>query len=168
MSLPSSAGFPALTVDVHARRAGRLLALLASLLAAVSPALLASRIGFAAVMGCAAAILIVLWAGLIGAGWLGARQITLVVWQADGRWRLTDRGGRHHLAMLRADTRMSTNLIWLHWELENSRKASMLLATGDAPADQLRRLRVRLNLDRHAGEHATSMRTSAQARKFTA
>jgi len=44
----------------------------------------------------------------------------------------------------------------------------MLLAAGDAPAEELRRLRIRLKLDRRAGERATSMRTTARARKFTA
>lgn len=168
MSLPSSADFPALTVDVRIRRAGRLLALLTVLLAAGSPALLAGHVGPPAALGAAAAILIVLWTGLTGAGWLGARQIIRIMWQADGRWRLTDRRGQDYEATLRPDTRMSTNFIWLRWDLPNSRDASMLLAAGDAPADELRRLRVRLKLDRRAGDRATSMRAAARARTFTA
>ncbi|HWK74107.1 MAG TPA: hypothetical protein VNQ81_07540 [Povalibacter sp.] len=150
------------------RRAGRRLALLTLLLATASPALVAGNIGLEAALGGAAAVLIVLWMGLIGAGWLGARQITRVVWQADGLWRLTDRRGQNYEATLRPDTRMSTSFIWLHWNLPNFRDASMLLAAGDAPADELRRLRIRLKLDRRAGGRATSMRTTARARKFTA
>lgn len=168
MSLPSSAGFPTLAVDARRRRVGRLIAVLVLLLAAGSPALMAGSIGLGVVLSGTAAVLIVLWAGLVGAGWLGSRQITRVVWQADGRWLLTDERGRDYEATLRPDTRMSTNFIWLRWDLPTVRGASMLLAAGDASADELRRLRVRLKLDRRAGACATSMRAATQARKFTA
>ncbi len=168
MSLPSSAGFPTLAIDARTCRAGRRIALLTLLLAACSPALVAGNLGSGAVLGVMAVIVIGLGTGLVGSGWLGARQISRVVWQADGRWLLTDVSGQDYEATLRPDTRMSTSFIWLHWHLANSRGASMLLATGDAPADELRRLRVRLKLDRRADGSATSMRATARTRKFTA
>lgn len=169
MSSAFSPGFPTLALDVSLRRCGRRLAVLLLALSGAAPALAASNIGIPAALTLALLALAAGACGLVRAGWLGGRrQITRIVWQADGRWLLTDARGRHHEAILRPDTRMSTSFIWLRWQLPNSpsRAPAMLLARGDAAADDLRRLRVRLKLDRRAG--ATYMRTAGQARAFTA
>jgi hypothetical protein len=95
--------------------------------------------------------------GFWRAGWIGhQRQIIRIVWQADGRWFLTNARGGTVEAALRADTRISKRAIWLRWDIQldcpgpwaSIPLRSMLLVTGDLPEPDLRRLFVRLRIDR--------------------
>lgn len=165
----SSQGLPTLELDVRSRRAETFVAVLVTTLAVAAPWLSTglsmgpptgalSSFAFA-VSGVAAVVVPI---GFWRAGWIGRqRQIICIVWQADGRWFLTNAHGGTVEAVLRADTRISTRAIWLRWDIQLDRptprastsqvsvtRGSMLLATGDVPEADLRRLFVRLRLDR--------------------
>lgn len=169
----SSQGLPTLELDVRSRRAETLVAALAMMLAVAAPwlsvglsmgplpsSLTGSLSSFAFALSVAVAVVVPV--GFRCAGWIGRqRQIIRIVWQADGRWFLTNAHGRTAEAVLRADTRISTRAIWLRWDIQLDRptprastsqvsvtRGSMLLATGDVPEADLRRLFVRLRLDR--------------------
>lgn len=99
------------------------------------------------------------WSGFRRAGWLeGERRIGRVSWRAEGSWVLTDAQGRQYAAALRADTRVTSGLVWLRWNTQaqvdggavragkQGGTHSMLLTLGDIPQSQLRRLCVRLRL----------------------
>jgi hypothetical protein len=79
-------------------------------------------------------------------GWLGGRhRIQHVAWLSDGRWWLTDSAGRRCAARLRGQTRVAGRWIWLCWYTDR-RTRYLLLSPGDIPADELRRLAVRLRV----------------------
>lgn len=163
----SSQGLPTLELDVRLRRTETVVAVVASTLAVAAPWLLAS---FAFELSIVAAVVVP--AGFWRAGWIGRqRQIIRIVWQADGRWFLTDAHGRTCEAVLRADTRINTKAIWLRWDIQLDRphsmstrasnhastnpvstnlmstSRSMLLASGDVSEPALRRWFVRLRMD---------------------
>lgn len=95
-----------------------------------------------------AAGLIVIGFGLWRAGWIGSRhRIVGLSWQADGRWLLADGGQNTFTGELAGGTRLFGNALWLQWTTPNHRFRSMLLATGDLPAGQLRALAVRLRIE---------------------
>jgi hypothetical protein len=106
----------------------------------------------------AAAVLGSCWVGFRRAGWwAGERRISRVSWSAEGSWLLTDSQGRHYVAALRAETRITSGLVWLRWDTRAQVDGgavragkqgihSMLLTSGDIPRSQLRRLCVRLRL----------------------
>lgn len=169
----SSQGLPTLELDVRSRRAETFVAVLVTALAVAAPWLsmglstglsmgppAGSLSSFAFAFSGVAAVVVPV--GFWRAGWIGRqRQIIRIVWQADGRWFLTHAHGRTAEAVLRADTRISTRAIWLRWDIQLDRPAprastsqvtvtrgSMLLATADVPEPDLRRLFVRLRLDR--------------------
>lgn len=159
-------GSPTLTLDVRTRRTERLWAFSTIWLTAATPALVISSMGIPAAILASAAIAVSLWMGFRRVGWIGRGQLARIVWQADGRWVLTFLNGRQFEAVLRPDSRMSTRLIWLRWEIprdiRNGWTASLrhwmnpdwmnpiclLLAAGDTSASDFRRLRVRLRTDR--------------------
>jgi hypothetical protein len=85
--------------------------------------------------------------GFYRAGWLaGPERIARVVWSGEGFWVLLDSAGRAREAHLVADTRIGPGCVWLHWRAPDS--YSMLLMPGNLPSEQLRRLLVRLRIDR--------------------
>jgi hypothetical protein len=149
-----------MTIDVRARRAERLLALFALLATAFAVALLSV---FPPLQ---AAVLSVLAASLVGwgwwrQGWLGGRsRLAAVSWLPDERWLLTDDRRISVLADLRADSRIGSHWLWLQWDTDPSsqrpRRRSMLLFHGDIPADELRRLTVRLRLQSQVASAAAS------------
>jgi hypothetical protein len=149
MSLPGS---PTLELDVGPRRTERRVALLAISFAAAAPWLAGADWTMALLGALGAGIC---WRGFQQAGWLGGeRRISRVSWQAEGRWLLTDHGGRQFEVWLRPDSRVAAGLVWLRWDtgathtLRTEQGArSMLLTLGDIPGSQLRRLCVRLRLD---------------------
>jgi hypothetical protein len=88
--------------------------------------------------------------GLRRTGWLGGvRRIERVVSLPDGHWVLVDGQGRPRDGMLRADSRTGAQFVWLRWNADGIR--SMLLASGDVSATDLRRLVVRLRVAGGAG-----------------
>lgn len=148
----SSPGSPTLDLDVRPRRAERRVAVVSILLSALAPSLVPTTglaVGAALVMtaAAAAACVALTWAGFRAAGWLGgSRRIVRVSWQADGQWWLTDDRRNAFPAELRSDTRVGTGWVWLRWNAEGVR--SMLLIQGDVSDAELRRLCLRLRLDR--------------------
>jgi hypothetical protein len=94
--------------------------------------------------GCLAAIGFGLWRG----GWIGSRhRIVRLRWLADGRWLLTDGSEDALPGELAAGTRLFGTAFWLQWRTPHHRFRSMLLASGDLPASQLRALAVRLRIE---------------------
>jgi hypothetical protein len=98
--------------------------------------------------GLAGAAVCAIALGLWRAGWIGSRyRITGVSWSADGRWSLVDRHRSAIPALLSGDTRLAGEVVWLRWRTAHGGSRSMLLAHGDMPAGQLRKLRVRLGVE---------------------
>lgn len=151
----SSQGLPTLELDVRSRRAETFAAVLLTILAATVPWLFTGLpTSLASALSLASAVVVPV--GFWRAGWIGRqRKIIRIVWQAGGRWLLTNAHGRTDEAVLRADTRISTRAIWLRWDVQLDRPGtwasvplrSMLLAAGDLPEPDLRRLFVRLRVD---------------------
>jgi hypothetical protein len=147
MSSPSS---PTLLFDVSSRRAECCVAWMtlvgcvgASVLgftaieSAIDPAMISGPV--ATLVASAIAGL-----GLRRAGWLGGRQrIRHLTWLSEGGWLLTDAAGRQYAARLRGETRAAGRWVWLSWSVDG-RARCLLLAPGDIPAADLRRLAVRL------------------------
>jgi hypothetical protein len=146
MLLPSSA---ILTIDVRARRAERVLGVLASLGLAGAGMLLFPPFSFLSVaffIFVTAAVIAGLWLH----GWLGgARRLARIARLPDGRWQLRDARHTDVIAELRADSRIGAHWLWLRWNAESAWRSgpSMLLVHGDLPTADLRRLSVRLRLD---------------------
>jgi hypothetical protein len=140
----SSQNSPTLELDVRARRWEPRIAAITLLLAAASPWALGG-ISFWVMAAGSTIFTVVVWWGLRRACWLGgARRIERVVWLPDGHWVLVDGQGRSRDGMLRADSRTGGQIVWLRWNADGIR--SMLLASGDVPATELRRLVVRLRV----------------------
>ena len=86
-------------------------------------------------------------AGLSRMGWLGARRIVGVTWLSDGRWQVVDRRGVTTEARLRNDSRVGSHWVWLRWDTPDRwNQRSLLLAAGDIPTSDLRRLLMRLRI----------------------
>ena len=143
----SSSGSPKLDIQVHERRAERWIAMTGSVLALLLPWLMELQ-------GTALALTGLLSAGVVAAGfyqagwWSGPHRIQRVIWDADGYWLLLDASGRTREVQLAADTRTGPGCVWLRWQTAAPR--SLLLLPCDASADELRRLVVRLRIDRYA------------------
>lgn len=148
----SSPGSPRLDIQVRERRAERWIAGGSCVLALLVPWLIvpAERSLLLALIASLGA------AGVVAAGfyraawWLGPRRIERVIWDQEGYWFLTDASGRTREVQLAGDTRLGPGCIWLHWQTR--RPHSVLLMQGDVPADQLRRLSVRLRIDRRRAD----------------
>jgi hypothetical protein len=148
MSLPSSAT-QTLTIDVRARRAERVLGVLASLGLAGAGMLLIPTFSFISAASCAVVTAAVI-AGLWLHGWLGGtRRWARIARLPDGRWQLRDARHTDVSAELRSDSRVGARWVWLRWNAESAwpRHPSMLLIHGDIPTADLRRLIVRLRLE---------------------
>jgi hypothetical protein len=138
-----------LTIDVQARRAERVLGVLA-LLGLIAAAMLlfppTSVVSSALFAFVTAAVIAGLWLH----GWLGGpHRLARIAWLPDGRWQLRDARHTDVVAQLRADSRVGARWLWLRWNAESAwaRRPSMLLVHGDLPTADLRRLVVRLRLD---------------------
>lgn len=132
-------------LDVGPRRAERCVVASALLFAAVTPLFLpfGGLVGAAISMAC----VVLAWLGFRAAGWTtGPRRVIRVSWRSTGQWMLTDSRGNELPAELRPDTRIGTSWVWLRWNAEDVR--SMLLIRGDVGKAELRRLCLRLRLDR--------------------
>ena len=148
----SSQGLPRLDIDVGQRRAERWIAVGCIASALLIPCLVDSWLAGVAL---ALAAAVVLTAGFHRAGWLGGTdRIVRLVWFAEGHWLLLDSAGRAREASLAPDTRTGPGLLWLRWRVADP--CSLLLLRGDLPAEQLRRLSVRLRIDRQQGECDTT------------
>jgi hypothetical protein len=143
----SSSGSPKLDIQVHERRAERWIAMTGSVLALLLPWLMGLQ-GIALVLiGLLSACVVA--AGCYHAGWWPApRRIQRVIWAADGHWLLLDASGRTREVRLAADTRTGPGCVWLRWQTTAPR--SLLLLPCDVSADEMRRLAVRLRIDRYA------------------
>lgn len=94
--------------------------------------------------GCLVAIACGLWR----AGWIGSRhRIVGMQWLADGGWLLTDSRETPFPGTLSGGTRLGRDSLWLQWTTGRGRRHSMLLAPGDLPPIQLRKLAVRLRIE---------------------
>ena len=144
----SSPGLPRLDIQVHERRAERWIAAGGSVLALLLPWLMALQ-GPALTLSVGLLAACTVAAGFYRAGWWsGPHRIQRVIWDADGCWLLVDRSGRRREVRLAADTRTGPGCVWLRWQTTAPR--SLLLLPCDASADELRRLSVRLRIDRNA------------------
>jgi hypothetical protein len=142
----SSRNSPTLTLEVHRRRAERLVASLTLASAGCAVVLLGAAPSWAQWLAASAVGAIAF--GLWRAGWIGFQHRILgVSWLSDGRWSLADRHGAAIPAELSADTRLAGDAVWLRWKTTAGRRRSMLLVGGDMPAEQLRALRVRLRIE---------------------
>ena len=156
----SSTSSPTLIIEVRARRTERLVAVCTLAIVFLSPWLLMSLAPAAAFSAGVAAVLAAAM-GFRLAGWLGGRtSIARLSWIPEGRWFLTDRAGAQLEASLGAGTRVGPGLVWLQWRVLTARfplVRTMLLTDRDLPAQDLRRLVVRLRIDgpRHSGPLAT-------------
>ncbi|HEY4365929.1 MAG TPA: hypothetical protein VGN07_01740 [Steroidobacteraceae bacterium] len=162
-------GSPTLELDLGHCRAATALAVGCTVFAAVAPFLsflavasaanvtadnLSLRVT-AAISLFAAAIAFV---GFNRAGWLGQqRRIRRLVWQADGRWFLSDTDRRQTEVTLRGDSRIGAGYAWLRWDTVSSNRIpprriggavirTLLLVSGDVSRPELRRLLTRLRI----------------------
>jgi hypothetical protein len=141
----SSRNSPTLTLDVRTRRAEAFAARLA-LVGGACGALLPGSTSWTSLLA-AAGCLGVIGFGLWRAGWIGSRhRIVGLRWLADGRWLLADSRANAFPAELSAGTRLAGNALWLVWRTSCGRRRSMLIASGDLSAGQLRALCVRLRI----------------------
>lgn len=149
----SSTSSPPLHCEVHSRRTERRVATVALTAGALAP-FMAGLPGDVSML-CALAATLLIGSGLRRAGWLRPEGgIAAMSWLADGRWLLTDRRGRAVEGVLRSESRVGRRGVWLRWDVsthESGRpgvaRRSLLLAGGDMPANELRRLIVRLRLE---------------------
>lgn len=143
----SSPGSPRLDIQVHERRAERWIAAVGSILALLLPWLMAlPSSAITLTMGLLAGCIVA--AGFYHAGWwCGPRRIQRVIWDSEGRWLLVDARGREREACLAAETRTALGCVWLRWQTTAPR--SLLLLPCDVPTAELRRLSVRLRIDRY-------------------
>jgi hypothetical protein len=146
----SSTSSPTLIIDVRARRAEAVVVSCTLAIAALSPWLLTS-LARAVALSTGLVAFSVLALGFRLAGWLGGkRSIDTVSWVSDGRWFLANRAGAPFEATLRAGTRVGPGLVWLQWRSSSAGfplVRTMLLTDRDLPAQDLRRLVVRLRID---------------------
>jgi hypothetical protein len=142
----SSTSSPALTIDVRARRAERVVALGVSALAAFAPWLMTELTAGAASVAAVATGALALW-GFRRAGWLGGgRSIARITWTSERRWIL-EAGSRASEATLTSGTRVGRTVLWLQWRTEGDLRRTLLLAWGDLPDEELRRLVARLRIE---------------------
>lgn len=144
----SSTSSPTLIPEVRVRRCDAVAATLTIVAGCAGPFLidvLAFTDGL--LLGVAMGALLI--RGFVRAGWLGsANRIQTVVWAADGRWVLTDARGRRFDAVLDGSSRVWPDILWLRWQCADGLRPSMLLTRLDLAPSELRRLVVRLRLDR--------------------
>jgi len=76
--------------------------------------------------------------------------IVVLIWDARGRWRLLQRDGRLLDATLEHGAFSHPKLLNLPFRAHTGRRVCVLIATDTAPADRLRRLRVRLRCEPQA------------------
>lgn len=69
-------------------------------------------------------------------------------WDGEGNWTLLDRDGKTHRARLLRSTYLHVSLVILNFEV-NRRNHSVILLPDAIDKDTLRRLRVRLNIEKH-------------------
>ena len=69
-------------------------------------------------------------------------------WDSEGNWTLLDRGGKAHQARLLRSSCLYVSLVILNFEVER-RNHSVILLPDAIDKDTLRRLRVRLNIEKH-------------------
>jgi hypothetical protein len=142
----SSLGSPTLDLDVRFRRTERLIACVAIAAAMISPWLIQSFMPLSLVLLSMSAASLVA-AGFWRLGWIGQRhRLHRIVWLADGRWVLSTGGGERLEAELSHKTRRGRAFAWLRWQAPH--RYSMLLVRGDLAGSELRRLLVRLGIDR--------------------
>jgi hypothetical protein len=142
----SSPGSPTLDLDVHNRRTERLIACVTIAMAMISPWLIHPLGSLQlALLSTTATSLVA--AGLWRLGWIGQRhRLDRIVWLADGRWLLSTGSGERIEAELSHTTRRGRTFAWLRWRAPH--RYSMLLLRGDLAGSELRRLLVRLGIDR--------------------
>jgi len=142
----SSQGSPTLDLDVRSRRTERRVAIAAAAMATMSPWLL-ERIDPTILAAASIAAGLAVALGFWRSGWIGTRyRLTRITWMADGRWLLAAHGGNPVEAVLSSASRRGTGLAWLRWQAPHGH--SILLTRGDLAAGELRRLVVRLGIDR--------------------
>lgn len=145
----SSLGSPTLDLDVRLRRTERLVACVAIAAAMIGPGLIQPLALLGplplALLSMSAASLVA--AGFWRSGWIGQRhRLRRIVWLADGRWLLSTGSGARLEAELSHKTRRGRAFAWLRWQAPH--RYSMLLVRGDLAGAELRRLLVRLGIDR--------------------
>jgi hypothetical protein len=139
----SSTAFPTLTIDVSARRAERILVCVVLVL--VLLALSRLQVDGARLAITISSALISIVGGFALLGWLGGkRRLTRIACQTDGRWALCDATGRTIERELASTSRVMSHALWLRWR--GTRAPALMLLPGDIPADDFRRLVVRLRL----------------------
>lgn len=158
----SSNGLPTLTIDLRRRRAEQAGAMLLSLLGGMAPLLMGSFVGWPLRIAGSLLLALCICGCFRAAGWLGgSAALARMTWAGDGVWALVFADGREYSGQLRSDTRMSPAAIWLRWDLllppspvlesqasrRGPRSRALLLIPGDIPADDFRRLLVRLRVD---------------------
>jgi hypothetical protein len=112
----------------------------------LAPYLLTGLAPWGACLLSAACLSIVGW-GLHRAGWLGrhARRLAAFAWLPDGRWVLTHQHNETTQAVLGPQSRVSRHGVWLSWQ--GAAPGPLLLGRCDIPANDLRRLVVRLRIE---------------------
>jgi hypothetical protein len=142
----SSQNSPILKLDVglrraEARAAGLVLAVGACGVVLLAPVSLTYAFASA---GCLVAIAFGLWR----AGWIGSRhRIVGLQWLSDGTWLLAHSSETPFPGTLSGGTRLGRDGLWLQWTTGRGRRRSILLAPGDLPPSQLRKLAVRLRIE---------------------
>jgi hypothetical protein len=144
----SSQGSPSLDLDVRSRRTERRIACVAIAAAFVIPCFIEPLLPMQmALLSIMAGSLVT--AGLWRSGWIGRHhRIDRVTWLADGRWLLRTQAGANVEAELSHTTRRGQGFAWLRWRAPH--RHSLLLVQGDLAGAELRRLLVRLGIDRLA------------------
>lgn len=78
----------------------------------------------------------------------GPQAFTELNWDSEGNWTLIDLDGKTHRARLLGSTYVYVSLVILNFEV-NRRNRSVILLPDAIDKETLRRLRVRLNIERH-------------------
>lgn len=76
----------------------------------------------------------------------GRRAVRRVVWNAEGRWTVTDGEGRVHESTLEPNPTVTPELVILRLRGADGVTRTALLLSDSADQDQVRRLRARLRL----------------------
>lgn len=80
----------------------------------------------------------------------GQNSITELIWDINGKWRLLAQDGKRLNVRLLGSTYLHTRIVVLNFDVDGSKRSFILLPDALDP-DTFRKLRVRLQIEKHEG-----------------